>query len=87
MSTYKLCALLLLVMLLASCTGGQGDNTARIMELDASALDGAVVVDPAVMRGADFPHWASCRYEPPSAVCTTVESAPVWYAADEGAAP
>ena len=83
---YRVCALLLLVLLLVACTGGPGDNTARIMELDASAFDGAVVVDPAVMRGADAPHWASCRYEPPSALCTSTESAPAWYEVGEDAA-
>lgn len=39
-----------------------------------TVLDGATLQDattpPWLWRGADHPEWASCRYEPPSALCT-----------------
>lgn len=60
--------LLVLLFSLPACALVRDAGT---VNLDAGMFDGAVLVDPSVMRGADFPHWASCRtYDSPAEMCT-----------------
>ena len=54
---------LLLVALLAGCAPPP-PPTATVLDLQDAT------VPPWLWQGADHPEWASCRYEPPSALCT-----------------
>lgn len=56
-------AVLLLVALLASCAPPP-PPTATVLDLQDAT------VPPWLWSGADHPEWPSCRYEPPSALCT-----------------
>lgn len=56
-------AVLLLVALLASCAPPP-PPTATVLDLQDAT------VPPWLWSGADHPEWPTCRYEPPSALCT-----------------
>lgn len=56
----------LVILSLASCAPPPPADTAT---LDGATLREAVS-PPWLWRGADHPEWASCRLEPPSALCT-----------------
>jgi hypothetical protein len=71
-------ALVLLLVLLAGLPAcapisdqGDGAESAGQVIIDGEMLQGAAV--PAwLWSGADHPEWATCRVEPPSALCTEV---------------
>lgn len=53
----------IVIVILAGCAPPPAHVT-----LDAGMFDNPVI--PYIWQGADHPEWASCRYEPPSALCT-----------------
>ena len=63
------CVILGAVLMILSLGGCAPPPPAGTATMDGASLQDAVS-PPWLWQGADHPEWASCRYEPPSALCT-----------------